>query len=629
MWHFSVDAIYTSFLLLRSHNTYLMVSGAVTAGIMLVPMLIALAAYWRTGTFVDEEQLTNAAEGVSRPQREAATKEFGPLAYQPLSPRRLVAAGILGAAFAAAAFVPVERFGKGIEIHTGKQDALRGAQAYLAERHVNLAGWRNVTWLDNNVDPSAIQYMEERKSVKETDEIYRQATKLVLWHVRFFRPLEKEEYLVYLDPVDGKVFGLVHTLDENAPGATLTPDQARELAEKSVTEHGYALSGFELQNSESQKRKARMDYTLTWQAKPGDPRNVGDAHYRLVVGIAGDQVVSFSHRFKLPEDWLRRQQATGLSEVLLEANRYLLLAAFFAGLLILLVIRVKAGELHWRLPARVAAFVTLSAGLAVLNSIPTIASLYPTAIPLKAFWLSIAGGVLVFILLIGLASWLAITLATSFYPDAWRIFRGPDRRIWRRDALVAIALGLAVGAGMGRLGALYASHFHAYLPTGGSPVPAGFNAYLPGGAVFLSAILTVILGACGLASAIYIVRLALSRRAWWLWLGGVMLLVSLGSVGAHTWREYAAIWVAQFVPAAVFVAILAIWFRNNILAYVGALFAATISNPLVGMLGEPQAFLRMNGIALAVAALFVFLWLFTGGKSEPARGAPPLAIEPQ
>jgi membrane protease YdiL (CAAX protease family) len=630
MTHFSIDAIYTSFLLLRSHNTYLMVSGAVTAGIMLVPLLIALIAYWRTGTFVAEDQFTNAADGISRPQREAAAAgEYAPLVYRPLSSRRLVAAGILGAAFVAAAFVPVERFGKGIKIRTTRQEALSGATGYLAARHVDLAGYKNVTWLEDNVDSDAVQYLEERKSVKATDEIYRQATKLVLWHVRFFRPLQKEEHLVYLDPTDGKVFGYVHTLDEDAPGATLTPDQARALAEKTVTEHGYPLSGFDLQNSESQKRKARTDYTLTWQAKPGDPRNVGDAHYRLVVDIAGDQVTSFSHRFKLPEDWLRQQEATGLSKVILKVNEYLLLAGFVGGLLILLVIRLKAGQLAWKPAAKVAAVVAVALALSELNSLSVVFSRYPTSYPPRLFWLAIVVSYLVLSLLVGLAAWLVVTLATSFYPDAWRIFRASDRRVWRRDALVAVALALAAGAGMNRLGDLFASHFHAYLPDAGSLVPAAYNSVLPGGAVFLRAVVAVALATGGLALAIYLVRVGLSRRAWWLWLGLVMLLVSLGSAGAHSWREFAATWVAQFVPAAVLVAILSFWFRDNILAYVAVIFTATVANPLIGMLEEPQAFLRMNGIALAIAALFVLLWLFSGGKSEPAPGSTPLPVEPQ
>ena len=631
IWHFSVDAIYTAFLLLRSHNTYLMISGAVTGGIMLVPLFVALIAYWRSGTFVEEDQLTNGAEGISRPPREeAAAEQITPLVYQPLSSQRLLAAGILGAAFVALAFVPVQRFGKGIEIRVGKQQALESARTFLSERHVDVSGWRSVAWLEDNFDRDAVKYMEQRKSVEETDKIYRQATKLVLWRVRFFRPLEKEEHLVLVDPTDGSVFAYWHTLDEDAPGATLTPDEARALAEKAVVEHGYKLDGFDLQNSESKKRKARTDYTLTWQAKPGDPRNVGDDHYRLIVHIAGDQVVSFARHFKLPEDWLREEAATHLSQIILIANNWVLLGGgLVAGLLILFVLRLKAGQLRWRPSAKVAAFVAIGSALTYVNLLPLILSRYPTSNPFGLFMLIVAVTYLLLVLLAGLFAWLVITLATSFYPDAWRIFRATDRRIWRRDALVAIVLTVAAAAGMGRMNLFLEARFHAYLPSAVNLAPNSYSAYLPGGAILVRALIAPVIAACIVAMVIYLVRLGISRRAWWLWIGLAALLVSFGPSGADSWKQFAAGWVVHFLPVAVFALIIAVWFRNNILAYVGASFAIALASPLVEMIQEPQSFLRMNGIAVAIAALLVFLWLFSGGKTEPAPGSPPAAIEPQ
>jgi membrane protease YdiL (CAAX protease family) len=623
IWHYSVDALYTAFLLLRSHNNYLMISGGVTAGIMLVPLMVALLVYLRTGTFAEEDQLTNAAEGVSRPAREVeAEKEASPLAYGPLTQRRLTAAGILTAGFIALVFIPVPRFGKGIEIRTGRQEALRQAEAYLRGRHVDLSQYRHAVWLEENFDPLAIRYMLDQRTVRQTEQIYRQATKLVLWRVRFFRPLEKEEHLVMVDPSDGKVFAYWHTLDEDAPGATLTPEAARSLGEKAVLEHGYALSDFDLQDSHSEKRKARTDYTLTWQAKPSDPRNVGDDHYRLEVNIAGDQVVSFARRFKLPEEWVRQQEATRLSKVILTANSVLLGAGLFGGLLILFILRLKAGRISWRPAAKVGVFLALVVALMELNALPMVFRQYPTYLSWNTFLLYIAVSYLVVPAFFGFVTWIIVALAASFYPDAWRIFRAADRRVWRRDALAGIVLCLAAGAGLNRLSALYSARFHAYVPVRIDLIPDSINTFLPGLAAFLGAMRSALLLAALGALVIYLVRLGLARRAWWLGLALLMGLVALGPPGAHSLREYLAGWVVSFVSVALLLAIIAVWFRGNILGYVGAAFCVSAARPLVAMLRQPQPFIRLNGIALALLALIVLAWLFLGGGSKPAASLP-------
>src|SRR5208282_3812410 len=109
----------------------------------------------------------------------------------------------------------------------------------------------------------------------------------------YFRPLQKEEYLVFVDAQTGKVFDHQHELDEDAPGASLALEDARKLAEQAMQGRGYTPSGFKLADSTANQRKAREDYSFTWKANPGDPRNVGSAEYRLEVEIAGDQVVGF------------------------------------------------------------------------------------------------------------------------------------------------------------------------------------------------------------------------------------------------------------------------------------------------------------------------------------------------
>ena len=444
-----MDALYTAFLLLRSPNHYLMLSGGVAAGIMVIPLIVALAAYLKTGTFAEEDTLLNAAEKAPEPLPEEAAAAETPLVYQPLSQSRLILAGALAVIFAALAFIPVYRFGKGIVLHESPQDALRIADNFMRQRKIDPATYRHVVWINDNVDSSALHYLAERKSLEQADQIYRQATRLALWEVRYFRPLQKEEYLVFVDPVSGEVFGFRHGLEEDAPGASLSPDQARVLAEQAVREHGYRLEDFELQSSDATKRKAREDYTLVWQAKPGDPRNVGDAHYRLEVDIAGDQVVGFSRSFKLPEEWERAQEGNNVVNNILMAVSVLTFLALVAAGLILFVNLVRSGQMPWKRSAKFGVLLAILGFLGALNNLPLAYRSYDTSMPLTVWKLLIAVSVIVVPIVEGLLAWLLIGSAASLYPDAWKLFSGAARRVWRRDALVALVLSLAAGAGIG------------------------------------------------------------------------------------------------------------------------------------------------------------------------------------
>jgi len=619
IWHYSVDAIYTAFLLVRSPNHYLMISGVITAGIMLIPFGVSLVAYLRTGTFADESVLTNASVGISRPpRREAAVAMETPLVYRALDGRRLVLAAVLAAVFIALAFVPVHRFGEGIKLRVTRPHALRRADDYLKQRQVDPASYRRVAWLQGNVNLSALKYILERRTVEEAERIYRQATRLLLWEVRYFRPLEKEEHLVFVDPSTGEVFAYRHLLDENAPGASLSPEAARALAETFVEQQGYRLVDFELQDTQVEKRKARQDYTLVWQSKVGDPRNVGDAHYRLQVDIAGDQVVGVSRHFKLPEEWQRQQRASGLHNTLLKAAFSLLIMAVVAGALILFVRQVRRAAIAWRPAAKVALALVAVFVLIQLNQLSLVYAGYSTSEPLAAFWLSTGVSLLVWPLAGGLLAWPLVGLATSLYPDAWRVFRSSARRLWRRDAAVAIVVSLAAAGALSRLSALMASRFHAYARVRIGLAPDLFNVFWPGASFFLFGLLASLLVPAMAAVLIYLFRQGAKRRAWWLWPGGLLLLVSLGPWRAHSLPEFIVEWSIGFGALAVAAGIVALFFRDNALAYVGAAFCLPLAQPLLSLLSQPAAFFRWNGLLLGLLAAGILGWMFLGGRESPS-----------
>lgn len=609
MWHYSVDALYTAFLLLRSPNHYLMISGGLSAGIMLIPLMVAGAAYLKSGTFTDESQITNASVGVSRTTLVEEVVEVESINYQPLSRRKLVAAGCVMVIFFALGTLKVYHLGQGIRIRTTRRQATRTAVTFLQNRHVPVASYHSVAWLDVNVDPLALRYMLQRLSVERTDQIMRQATRPLLWEVRFFKPLQKEEYRVFVDVVSGKVFDCQHLLDEAAPGASLTPEQALALGQQTVAAHGYSLADFVLQDTEAQKRKAREDYTLVWQAKPGDPRNVGDAHYRLEVQIAGDQVIGFSRHFKLPEQWLRQQETTRLVNSVLLGLEISFGALLIAGAVWLFVGQVRHGKIRWVRSLKVAAVLAVILALAELDQIPLLARLYDTSISFSNFELQVAVGLITATVLGGLGLWLVVALVTSLYPDAWKILRAPARKVWRRDATVSLLVGIAVAFGMDRLSGLLANHFHASVVMRFFGSLQVLNTTLPGVDVFLRALVYGVAGASVVGIAIYGAVLGWERRAWWFWVGIILLLVALGPAGAHSVAEYALGWLMRFLPLVAGVIVLAVFFRNNLLAYVASAFISAVAAPLVDLFSQPNSFTRWNGAALAILTAIVLIWL--------------------
>jgi hypothetical protein len=618
IWHYSVDALYTAFLLLRSPNHYLMVSGGVAAGIMLIPLIVALAAYLKTGTFAEEDTLLNAAEKVPTPLPEEAAAAETPLVYQPLSQSRLILAGVLAVIFAALAFIPVYRFGKGIVLNESPQDALRITDNFLRQRNIDPATYRHVAWIHDNVDASALHYLAERKSLEEADQIYRQATRLALWSVRYYRPLQKEEYQVFVDPVSGELFGFHHTLEENAPGASLSPEQARTLAEQVVREHAYRLENFELQSSDATKRKAREDYTIVWQAKLGDPRNVGDAHYRLEVDIAGDQVVGFSRSFKLPEEWERAEEARTLVNNILIAVSVLALLTLVAAGLILFVNLVRSGQMLWKRSAKFGVLIAILGLLGTLNGLPLVYQRYDTSMPLTVWKLFIAVSVIVVPLVEGLFAWLLIGSAAGLYPESWNLFSGAARRVWRRDALVALVLSLAAGVGLARVDLLLTSLFHAYAPIKDELFPAVFSTPWPAAGFFLSSLTRTLLYTAVVGLAIFIIRAGWKLRAWWLWLGLALVLVSLGPTHAHSLAAFGAGWLMNLLPLLVAAAVVAFFLRDNILAYLIVLFCSQVAEALEDLFAQPNTFYLENGVALALLAAAVLVWMLSS-SGEAAK----------
>ncbi len=286
------------------------------------------------------------------------------------------------------------------------------------------------------------------------------------------------------------------------------------------------------------------------------------------------------------------------------------------GFLILFVVQLRRGQIPWRPAAKLGAALVAVMALWELNRLSTIERKYETSISLATFHLNLATGFLVAPLVVGLLGWLVMGLATSLYPDAWRIFRSSARRVWRRDAAAALVLSLAAAGALTRLAALVVSRFHAYAPVTVELFPDLINSYSPAAGFLLQSLIWSVFYAAGIAITIYLVRVGMVRRAWWVWFVGLLLLVSLGPAQAHSVTEYALGWGMSFAALVIGVVIVLLFFRDNLLAYVAAAVCLPLGEHLLLLLSQPAAFYRWNGLLLALLTAIILAWMFWGGKEQ-------------
>ena len=91
VWHFTVDALYTALVMLRSHDAYYVISGGIASGILLVPLIASAVGAVRRGGFTSEAGALNADLGSAPGAPSEADRRGARRARPPRLPRALAA----------------------------------------------------------------------------------------------------------------------------------------------------------------------------------------------------------------------------------------------------------------------------------------------------------------------------------------------------------------------------------------------------------------------------------------------------------------------------------------------------------------------------------------------------------
>lgn len=618
VWHYTVDALYTAILMLRSGNAYYVGSGAVSAGIMLIPLAICVIAYLRHKSFAPEDDLTNAHEGVAPPLPpapaavETATPTVG---YSPLRTRSIVLGIIAAAALCATAFIPVTKIGEKLDVAVTRDQAETRATAFLRARGENPSSWSIVTNINSSVDKYADQYILQRRDIQTFNTVYGSTIHPVTWRTRFYRPLQKEEYSVYTNIDDGSVYTFTHELAEDAPGPTLEADSARAIATQYLARRGIGLTGFTLKESKAEDKKARRDYTFTWEADSGSTLNVDDARLRMEVRVGGGDVVQYRRYMKLPEEWIRGQDETTLLTSAHTGVKIVLVVALLLCAIWLFVKRLRQSAILWKSTLITTAILVAVIATEAANNLPTLFESFPTTQTVQQYVVILISVMVVGGVLISIGIILATGLSTSLYPSALESLRGASFRARARDAVAAAVMYCGAMYGAHHVHALVAQAFPGSLSAAELSPPGGIASFIPAWEEVIGAPVMAVIMTAAIGIVLYIALQLIRRRS--IIIPSVIAIVLIAVIPDRgTPVNMMAHMISPVLDVLVFLAFMKWILRDNILAYIVAFVAWSCVEAGLEYVSLGAQYYLWNGVAMLVFPALVLAWLWIRGTSQ-------------
>ena len=634
VWHFTVDAVYTALLLVRSSNPYFVISGALAALVLLLPMAIALVLYFRSGGFAPDGGLSNAAVG-SAPAPPPAV-EHAPAACAPpraLDPHRLAfAAGLaLAVLFLARVVLPHATPWDGVDVRVDRNAAKASADAFVKAQGDDpdsyLRAVTHATALPGLEDPSetgaglipygisdgAVRWLLERGGMPLLKKWATAVLPGPVWNVRYVRALDEHGWTAAVDARTGKVVAFRRTFPETEKGASPDESVSREKAVEVMRTFGEDAERWTLVSASGENRKARRDTRVVFESKAD---RSGEAARRLFVSLAGDVPSLYATALKLPEEWVRQREKSTPPKYAALVWKILGLGTLVGLLVVELVKVARAGIVPWKGALALAALLTLPAVFARAAGLPVVLARYDSQFTLPVFTVIAGVGLVVGILVSFLIAFLAAGLVLAVKPDAPAAFR--RGAIDGRRALLAAAAAVLLVVAARALARSIGIAFPLEAGDFGAPFPPGVQSLLPAASVLDTATSRFLLLAGGAAFGALLLADVLKKPA-------VRVLMAVFAAGAfapldtRTWGELFVPVLAGSIVGAAFLAALAALLRDDPRAYVFTAAGLGLAGGAADLLTSGVPWWTLNGALAGAILLGLLAWR---GFDRPAPAEP-------
>lgn len=297
-------------------------------------------------------------------------------------------------------------------------------------------------------------YLEREVGLEQANRLMASEVSVWFWQVRFFRPLQQEEFRVDVAPT-GRIVGMQHVVEEARAGASLDAGAARAAAESFLRERVKADLGaydFLPEEANSTERPKRRDWSFSWERRGFKAK---DATYRLRVALHGDAIGSYREYLKVPEAWQRDFQKLRSGNLFWQYVATVPYILFTGAALMSLFDFARRGRIAWGGLGKLGAVIFMLTLLTMLNQWPLTRAGYDTNSSYQAFF-ALQMGIAV---LIGLGAFVTVVLpmapgevlyrsdhpakmrmAAPFLPGLWRPALGS------KEFFRACVIGLAMAS---------------------------------------------------------------------------------------------------------------------------------------------------------------------------------------
>jgi membrane protease YdiL (CAAX protease family) len=620
IWHYTVDALYTAMLLLRSGNRYYVISGGMASLVFAIPMLLSIVFYIRNKGFVPDDDLSNDKLPIkpAPERREQTAPPSWTFPSMPVTSGKLLACGVVIVLAIGAIALHLPSIDDAVDYRITKEDAKRIAATVkppaantmrtIATPVEGFRSWDRESTREDGGTPGgfdglAVDYLLRSGMPTPTlADVMRTKIPTATWMVRSFAPQVKDEYFIEVDPRTSRVAGYHKYQDERRAGPRLEQPQALTIAQGTFARYGADAAAFDLKEALNFQQPNRRDWLFHFAEKKP---LVADAWRRISVRVDGAEVTQFTTTIKVPDSVYR--EPTTLLNVVFIILRALGALAIVSLVVAGFVIALRRQRFPWQRALRWTLALAILPLIGVASRWEITLFEYNTSITWETF---ISNQTINIIRFVGLhlgMIFLAVAAIAAAYPQAFHLGRRESRaRLGRSAAVAALTtIGLAVIFRLAER--MIDLRFPALASQHGLGAPEGVALPLPGLlGIFSTILLTLTISAI---FGLFILALRSFTSKSWLpaTLGTVMVFLASVDSSANLHQTPMMLLTAAVTALLGFVIIRYV-LGANLLAYPLTIAVAILLGNAADLLQNHRPDLMVNGVVEIVVVVGLLVW---------------------